>query len=78
MSDISISAETAANVLHFFGRGGFEAGGFTTKLMSAISNADQHNRFRLSLGFPELVAAMVMAMDDPDGIDKLARIERGD
>lgn len=69
-----ITAETAANVLYYFGRGGYEAGGFTTKLMSAIGHADTDNLDRLALGFPELVAAMTLAMQSEGGLDRLEEL----
>ncbi len=73
--DVSrISRETAANVLFFYGQGGYEAGSFTTKLMSAIGSADMFNLDRLAIGFPELVMAMRLAMHQSDGIDILKRI----
>lgn len=71
---MNITQETAANVLYFYGQGGYEGGSFTTKLMSAIGNADMHNLDRLAAGFPELVAAMRIAMHDSDGINILKRI----
>jgi len=73
-----IPREVAANVLFYFGSGGYEAGSFTTNLMSAIANADQHNLALLALGFPELVAAMRMALLEPGGIDTLRDIFNGD
>lgn len=71
---MKISKEVAAQVLYFFGQGGYEAGSFTSKLLSAISNADSTNRLRLALGFPELVSAVNMAQYDSDGIDNLKAI----
>ena len=69
-----ISPETAANVLYYFGQGGYEAGGFTSKLMTAIGHADLWNLDRLGIGFPELVAAMRLAMHTDDGIARLKQI----
>lgn len=71
---MKITPETAANVLYHFGQGGYEAGSFTTKLMSAIGHADMHNLDQLALGFPELVAAMRLAMHTESGIDALKSI----
>lgn len=70
----AITPETAANVLYFFRQGGYPAGSFTEKLMSAIGNADMGNLERLALGFPELVHAMRLAMQVEDGIARLKLI----
>jgi hypothetical protein len=69
-----IPIEEARNVLGHFGiEGGWTAGGFTTALMTAYGKADQSNRARLALGFPELCEAMRLAMDAGDGIALLVR-----
>lgn len=70
----TISKEVAANVLFYFSQGGYEAGSFQTKLMSAIAGADMTNRARLALGFPELVAAVTVAQHEPNGIARLQQI----
>ena len=70
-----IPVEVARDVLGYFGSvHGWEAGGFTTALMTAYGKADGHNRLRIAMGFPELSEAMRLAMDTTDGIALL--IER--
>lgn len=71
--------EEARNVLWFFGDRelGWEPGGFTEGLISAACRADSGNRARLALGFPGLIAGVVIAKDHEDGLDVLRRIARG-
>lgn len=71
---MAISQTTAAHVLYHFGEGGFPAGSFTEKLFRAIGAADPLNRAKLSIAFPEEVEAMVLAMEDPAGLDKMRTI----
>lgn len=68
-----VDEETARNVLFYFGdrENGWEAGSFTTQLMSAIARADELNKQRLSLGFPALVAGMRIAQEWIGGMDAL-------
>lgn len=62
-------SETERHVLgHFGAEGGYKAGSFTTKLMEAYQNADPGNRYRVSLGFPDLARAMDTVMNEADGI----------
>lgn len=65
--------EAARNVLWFFGDYGlgWEPGGFTSKLLSAISAADMTNRARLAMVFPYLVAMFNQAQHTEDGLDEL-------
>lgn len=71
----TISVETARDVLGYFGcKGGWNAGSFTTNLMTAIGSADPENRAKLALGFPELVTALIMAQNTTDGISKLQKL----
>lgn len=68
----AITEETARHVLWHYGRpGGIQPGLGTQRLMQAIDAADLANVERLRLGFPELVAAMLAAKYDRDGIDRL-------
>ncbi|MFJ8110461.1 hypothetical protein [Streptomyces sp. NPDC096132] len=75
MSKVTIDAETARHVLHHYGRpGGFRPGRFTVLLMEAIDAADVVNTARLATAYPELVAAMDIAANRPDGTARLQRI----
>ena len=58
-----ISVEDARAAVWFFDGDGYRPGSFTLGLVTAISLADMPNRFRLALGFPGLVAAVVLAKD---------------
>lgn len=65
--------EAARNVLWFFGDYGlgWEPGGFTSKLMSAISAADMTNRARLAIVFPHLVTMFNQVQHTEAGLDEL-------
>jgi len=74
----SIPADVAAHVLFHYGRdGGYQAGGFTELIISAIDRADPANKAKLGLGFPEYVAAVNAIQYSPNGIDYLQTIVRG-
>lgn len=69
-----IPSETARHVLWFYGHaGGIKPGQFTRLLMAAIDSADVDNTAALANAFPALVAAIVAAKLDPDGIKALQR-----
>ncbi|MCX4596170.1 hypothetical protein OG819_42915 [Streptomyces sp. NBC_01549] len=75
----TIPPDIAAHVLFHYGReGGYQAGGFTESLVTAIDRADPPNRDRLALGFPEYVAAVVAIQYDPNGVERLQAIVRGE
>ncbi len=70
----------ANQVLWFFGRqekDGYEPGGFRKKLFSAIASADTENRYKLALGFPGEVAAIVLGKENPNGIEILRLVAEG-
>lgn len=73
----TIPAETANHVLFHFGHGGYQAGSFTQLLISAIAAADIINQDKLTLGFPDYVAAVHAMQYDRDGIANLQRIAGG-
>ncbi|MEU2566574.1 hypothetical protein [Streptomyces althioticus] len=74
----SIPADVAAHVLFHYGHdGGYQAGSFTTSLISTIDMADEANRDRLSTAFPEYVAAVTAIKYDPDSVAHLQAIVRG-
>ncbi|MFE0647440.1 hypothetical protein ACFVZH_02465 [Streptomyces sp. NPDC059534] len=70
----SITPEVANHVLFHYGRGGYQAGGFTEQIIKAIDMADPGNRDKLALGFPGYVAAIVAIQYDPNGVDRLTVI----
>lgn len=70
----TISQETAWHVLWHYREGGVQPGHFTQCLMETIDAADMHNVGILQGAYPELVAAMLAAKTDPDGIARLQRI----
>lgn len=75
----TIPPDVAAHVLFHYGReGGYQAGSFTTALLSAMGTADPANLDRLALGFPEYVAAVTAMQYDPDGVARLQAIVRGE
>lgn len=69
-----ITSQIAWHVLWQYDRGGVQPGQFTQRLMEAIDAADMHNVGILQGSYPELVAAMMAAKNDPDGIARLQRI----
>ncbi|WP_328336824.1 hypothetical protein [Streptomyces violaceus] len=73
-----IPAETAAHVLFHYGHdGGYQAGTFTTNLITAIDSADPSNKARLELGFPDYVAAVNAMQYSHNGVEYLQSIVRG-
>ncbi|MFJ7111746.1 hypothetical protein ACIQW4_01030 [Streptomyces albogriseolus] len=75
----SIPADVAAHVLFHYGHdGGYQAGSFTTSLLTTIGMADPSNMDRLAAGFPEYVAAVTAIQYDPDGVARLEAIARGE
>jgi hypothetical protein len=54
--------------------GGWATGGFTTKLVEAMMEADLWNRARLGAAYPELMTAVVLYKDAPDGRALLIRL----
>lgn len=73
-----IPADVAAHVLFHYGReGGYQAGSFTTALLSAMGTADPSNLDRLAAGFPEYVAAVTAIRYDRNGIAHLRDIAAG-
>lgn len=78
-SSPTITPDVAAHVLFHYGRdGGYQAGSFTTALLNAMGTADPANLDRLAAGFPEYVAAVTAIHYDPDGVERLQRIVRGE
>lgn len=77
MTQPSIDAETANHVLFHFGAGGYQAGSFTTHLLSAFATADEVNFHRLAAAFPEYGAAVGAMQYDPHGVTNLQAIARG-
>jgi len=74
-----ITADAAAHVLFHYGHdGGYQAGSFTTHLITAIDSADVSNKARLTLGFPEYVAAVNLIQNHRDGADRLRAIVHGE
>lgn len=71
-------SNTANNVLYFYGYGGYEAGSFTSSLLSTISLSDSMNRDRLEAVFPLEVKLMSIAMDERGGIEKIQALAAGD
>lgn len=68
-----ITPVVANHVLAHFGAGGYEAGQFTRDLILLIARADIRNKYRLALGHPDYVAAVVLAQA-PGGAEQLAAI----
>lgn len=78
-SSPTIPPDVAAHVLFHYGReGGYQAGSFTEQLLTTIGMADPANRNRISLGFPDYVAAVVAIQYHPDGVARLQAIVRGE
>ena len=73
-----ISQEEAAHVLFHFRGEGYQPGSFVEALLLAFSRADVGNRLALRRGFPSYYEAMNLAQNDPDGIDKLRAIFKGE
>jgi hypothetical protein len=61
------------HVLWYFGdERGWEPGGFTQLILTAMQKADPENFLRLSVAFPQEAKAMRMVLGDIDGIRELA------
>lgn len=82
-----INAETAHQVLWFYGRTGqtddgrvygYDPGGFKTALFTAIGKADSGNRARLALGFPREVEACNLIERVETGVKSLIGIAVGE
>lgn len=74
-----VDQNTAAHVAWFYRPSlGYRPGSFIEKLIGAIANADLTNRAKLSLAFPEYVAAVTAAADHSGGLEELALIARGE
>jgi len=74
----TIPADVAAHVLFHYGReGGYQAGSFTTSLLTTMGTADPKNLDRLAAGFPEYVAAIAAIQYDPDGVARLQALAAG-
>ncbi|PVC73511.1 hypothetical protein [Streptomyces sp. CS081A] len=76
--DHAITPEAANHVLFHYGRGGYQAGSFTTHLLCAFATADEQNFFRLSEAFPEYGAAVAAIQYDPKGVTNLTIIAQGE
>jgi hypothetical protein len=78
-SSPTIPADVAAHVLFHYGHdGGYQAGSFTTSLLTTMGMADPSNLDKLATGFPEYVAAVTAIQYDPDGVARLQAIVRGE
>jgi hypothetical protein len=74
----TIPPDVAAHVLFHYGReGGYQAGSFTTSLITTIDMADPGNKDRLALGFPAYVAACTAMQYDPNAVTYLQDIAAG-
>lgn len=74
----TIPPETARQVLGFYGHlGGAANGPFTRELIASIDTADIETVGRLANAHPSLVAAVIAAKLDPDGVAALQRIAGG-
>ncbi|WP_392971011.1 hypothetical protein [Streptomyces sp. LN245] len=74
----TITPDVAAHVLFHYGReGGYQAGSFTTALLTAMGTADPTNLARLAAAFPGYVAAVTFIQYDPDGVSYLQDIAAG-
>jgi hypothetical protein len=77
-SSPTIPADVAAHVLFHYGHdGGYQAGSFTTHLITTIDAADPGNTDRVAVGFPEYVAAVTAIQYDPQGVERLKDIAAG-
>lgn len=66
-----ITPTIAAHVLAHYGEGGHQAGSFTRSLIHTIAYAYIVNMARLAEVFPGYAAAVALARDTADGIDRL-------
>lgn len=69
-----INYEIAANVLSFFGEGGYSGGSYRETILTAASKADWNNIQLLALGYPALIAAFRLAKSGENGIKTLTDI----
>jgi hypothetical protein len=74
----AITPEIANHVLFHYGRGGYQAGNFTTQLISTIAAADMQNMARLALGFPGYTAAVIGMQYDRDALAWLTKLAGGE
>ena len=75
----TIPADVAAHALWHYGRdGGYQPGSFTEQLLTTIGMADPSNLDKLAAGFPEYVAAVAAIQYDPNGVEHLQGIVRGE
>lgn len=72
-----VTREQANEVLQHFGNDGWQPGRFVSSLLTAFGCADANNFAKLRHVYPGYGEAMRMAMQDPDGIDRLREIARG-
>jgi hypothetical protein len=78
-SSPTIPPDVAAHVLFHYGcDGGYQAGSFTTSLLTTMGMADPSNLDKLAAGFPEYVAAVTAIQYDPAGVERLQAIARGE
>ncbi|MDX3354714.1 hypothetical protein PV703_15650 [Streptomyces sp. ME01-24h] len=73
-----VTPETANHVLWHFGRGGYQPGSFTQKLLELICAADLDNKAKLARVFPEYVHCVLAIEYDPDGAAQLQAIAQGE
>ncbi|NYV73662.1 hypothetical protein [Streptomyces sp. UH6] len=72
-----ITRDDAQHVLYHFGHGGWRPGSGTTAIIHAFTAVDPNHFRRLALGFPGLAAAIWIAQNTEDGIDRLQQIADG-
>jgi len=76
----AITRQAAHEVLWEFGRAtegaGHPPGGFHCRLIAAIVAADDINRARLNVAFPEYVNAVELIRNRKDGYERLIEIAR--
>ena len=80
MNTVKIDQETAHAVLWWFTprmKGALQPGSFMEALLGAAARADTLNTARLARGFPQVVAAVRMVQNDPDGLEELQRVALG-
>lgn len=68
-----VTREIANQVLFHYGHGGYPAGGFISKLLTAWGSADPSNSARLASVFPDYGAALAL-VNEPGGMDLLRQI----
>jgi hypothetical protein len=72
--EIVVTAVEAAHVLHHYGEGGYQPGGFVADLIGLMARADPTNLLLLGIVYPGYAAAVCMIKFDPDGIEQLRRL----